>query len=34
MDLLVGLSNCPMDVLAPCNAYHCTPMKVEVLDPG
>jgi uncharacterized protein YcgI (DUF1989 family) len=30
MDCIVGLSNCPLDVLAPCNAYHCTPVKVEV----
>ena len=30
MDCVVGLSNCPMDVLAPCNAYNCTPVKVEV----
>jgi len=34
LDLLAGLSNCPMDVLAPCNAYNCTPMKVEVYDPS
>ena len=30
MPLIVGLSNCPMDVLAPCNAYNCTQVKVEV----
>ena len=30
MDLIVGLSNCPLDALAPCNAYRCTPVKVEV----
>ena len=30
IDCLVGLSNCPMDVLAPCNAYNCTPVKIEV----
>ena len=30
MDCIVGLSNCPMDVLAPCNAYHCTPVMVEI----
>ena len=30
MDCLVGLSNCPMDVLAPCNAYNCTPVKAEI----
>lgn len=33
MDCLVGLSNCPEDRLTPCNAGHCTPMKVEVLQP-
>jgi uncharacterized protein YcgI (DUF1989 family) len=31
MDLLVGLSNCPEDVLTQCNDKNCTPMKVEVL---
>lgn len=30
MDLIVGLSNCPLDVLAPCNGYHCTPVKISV----
>ena len=30
MPLLVGLSNCPMDVLAPCNAYNCTTVKIEI----
>lgn len=30
MDVLVGLSNCPMDVLSPCNGWHCTPVQVEV----
>lgn len=33
IDCLVGLSNCPEDVLTDCNAKHCTPMKVEVLEP-
>jgi uncharacterized protein len=33
VDCLVGLSNCPEDVLTDCNARHCTPMKVEVLSP-
>ena len=33
MDLLVGFSNCPEDQLTNCNAGHCTPMKIEVLDP-
>ena len=32
MDCVVGLSNCPMDVLAPCNAYHCTPVKVDIFE--
>lgn len=30
VDVLVGLSNCPMDVLAPCNGYNCTPVKAEI----
>ena len=30
MDLVVGLSNCPLDVLNACNGYRCTPVKVEV----
>jgi uncharacterized protein len=30
IDCIVGLSNCPLDALVPCNAYHCTPVKVEV----
>jgi uncharacterized protein YcgI (DUF1989 family) len=33
MDCLVGLSNCPDDVGSDCNAYHCTPVKVELFDP-
>jgi uncharacterized protein YcgI (DUF1989 family) len=32
VDCIIGLSNCPLDVLVPCNAYHCTPVKVEVLE--
>ena len=32
MDCIVALSNCPMDVMAPVNAYHCTPVKVEIYD--
>ena len=31
VDLLAAMSTCPMDVLAPTNSYHITPMKVEVL---
>jgi len=30
MDCLVGLSNCPEDVLTPCNGGRCTPVKVEI----
>jgi len=30
MDCLVGLSNCPEDVLTPCNGGKCTPVKVEI----
>jgi uncharacterized protein YcgI (DUF1989 family) len=29
-DCLVGLSNCPDDVASDCNAYKCTPVKVEL----
>ena len=32
MDLIVGLSNCPLDALVPCNGYHCTPVKVSVYE--
>jgi uncharacterized protein YcgI (DUF1989 family) len=32
MDCLVGLSNCPLDVLNPCNGYHCTPMMVTIFE--
>jgi len=32
MDLIVGFSNCPLDVLAPCNGYHCTPVKISVFE--
>jgi uncharacterized protein len=32
MDCIVGFSNCPLDALAPCNAYHCTPVKVEIFE--
>jgi len=32
MDVLVGLSNCPLDVMVPCNAFKCTPLRVEVFD--
>jgi uncharacterized protein YcgI (DUF1989 family) len=33
MDVLVGLSNCPEDLLTECNDRNCTPMKIEVLEP-
>ena len=32
MDVLLGLSNCPLDVMVPCNAFHCTPLHVEVFE--
>jgi len=32
MDVLVALSNCPDDVVAPCNAFHCTPMGIQILN--
>jgi uncharacterized protein YcgI (DUF1989 family) len=32
MDLLVAFSNCPEDTLGPTNAYHCTPVRVQVFD--
>jgi uncharacterized protein YcgI (DUF1989 family) len=34
MDVLVGLSNCPLDVMVPCNAFNCTPLRVEVFEAG
>jgi uncharacterized protein YcgI (DUF1989 family) len=34
MDLIVGLSNCPLDVMNPCNGYKCTPVKIEVYAPA
>ena len=30
MDLLIGFSNCPLDVMNPCNGYRCTPVKIAV----
>jgi uncharacterized protein YcgI (DUF1989 family) len=27
---IVGLSNCPLDVMNPCDGYHCTPVTIEV----
>jgi uncharacterized protein YcgI (DUF1989 family) len=32
MDVLVGLSNCPLDVMVPCNAFNCTPLRIEVFE--
>jgi len=32
MDVIVALSNCPMDVLAPVNAFRAAPMRVEVFE--
>jgi len=32
MNCIVGLSNCPEDVLSLCNAKHCTPVKVEIYE--
>jgi uncharacterized protein len=32
MDLLIGFSNCPLDVMNACNGYHCTPVQVTVFD--
>jgi hypothetical protein len=33
IDCLVAVSNCPDDTITACNAYYCTPVKLEVLDP-
>lgn len=30
MDCLVAFSNCPEDMLTPCNGYHCTPVQVQI----
>ena len=32
MDCLVAMSNCPQDILNPCNSWHCTPMKIEIYE--
>ncbi len=32
MDVLVGLSNCPLDVMVPCNAFKYTPLRVQVFE--
>jgi hypothetical protein len=34
MDLVVGFSNCPDDTIAPVNAFHCTPVRIQVYDPA
>jgi uncharacterized protein YcgI (DUF1989 family) len=33
IDCVVAISNCPEDTITACNAYHCTPVKLEVLAP-
>jgi hypothetical protein len=33
IDCLVGLSNCPEDLLTDCNGRDCTPMRIEVFAP-
>jgi uncharacterized protein YcgI (DUF1989 family) len=32
MDCLVAISNCPEDVLSPCNLWRCKPMKIEIFE--
>jgi uncharacterized protein YcgI (DUF1989 family) len=32
MDCIAAFSNCPMDVVAPCNGWVCTPLKVEIYE--
>ena len=32
MDCLVAMSNCPQDILNPCNCWHCTPIKIEIYE--
>jgi uncharacterized protein YcgI (DUF1989 family) len=32
MDCIIGLSNCPGDIVAPVNAGQCTPVEVAVLE--
>jgi len=32
MNCLVAMSNCPDDITSPCNAYKCTPIKVEIYE--
>jgi uncharacterized protein len=32
MDVLAAISKCPEDKLGPSNAYHCTPIRVQVFD--
>lgn len=32
MDCIVAFSNCPMDVLTPCNGWVCTPLKAEIYE--
>jgi uncharacterized protein YcgI (DUF1989 family) len=32
IDLLAGLSVCPLDVICPCNGWKITPLQVQVLE--
>ena len=32
MNCIIGLSNCPEDVLTMCNAKNCTPVKIEIYE--
>ena len=32
MDCLAAISKCPEDKLGPSNAYHCTPIQVQVFE--
>ena len=34
VDLLLAASTCPMDVIAPTNGWHITPLEIEVLQPA
>ncbi len=34
IDLLLAASTCPMDVIAPTNGWHITPLEIEVLQPA
>ena len=32
MDCLIGLSNCPLDVMNPCNGYNCTAVNITIFE--